>query len=317
MPWALPRLWHSPAMVTVSWRNSKASKLVPRQQNEASSDSSRDTTVAVIEAWQHWRHSGAKRQAAAATATWTSEGEEARSSSGDWIIVSSTIVRCIDWFQEPWRMTGETNDRRNKVKATINQRQQGGTWQHWQHCSTAHWLCFSTAQQAVTVFAMQARWLEFGGRGRGTVERCQHGQHHCAAEQAATVATARENKFKYNNHPIAHRVARGNPAATPSGNRLIFMSATINHQQDAALQANVNLSCRAIQWVVTGGTSGIKKSRSNLNLCQQVAMEPFGRKRTINGMVREAMPPGGCHNGLSTMWFQKAMISCWGHLVNY
>jgi len=151
---------------------------------------------------------------------------------------------------------------------------------------------------------MQAGRLEFGGRG-GTVEGCRHGQHHCAAEQAATVATARENKFKYNNHPIAHRVARGNPAAMPSGNRLFLcqQQSTISKMQHCRQRQHVVL-CNTVSGD-RGGTSEIKKSKSNLNLCQQAAMEPFGRKRTINGMVREAMPPGRCQNGLSTTWFQK------------
>jgi len=74
--------------------------LVRLKQNEASSDSGHGTTVAIIEAHQHHQDSGAVWQALAATATQNSEGEEARSSNGDCIIISNTIVQCIDWLKQ-------------------------------------------------------------------------------------------------------------------------------------------------------------------------------------------------------------------------
>jgi len=71
------------------------------RSNEASSDSGHGTTVAIVEVRQHWQHSGAARQAVAATATQTSEGGKAMSSSGDCIIVSNAVVQCIDCLQQP------------------------------------------------------------------------------------------------------------------------------------------------------------------------------------------------------------------------
>jgi len=70
--------------------------------------------AAMAQQWQarqHKQHSGAARQAVSASATQTSQGEEAR-------IVGNTIMQCIDRLQLLRRMTGETK----KSRGTINQR---------------------------------------------------------------------------------------------------------------------------------------------------------------------------------------------------
>jgi len=57
------------------------------------------------------------------------------------------------------------------------------------------------------VFAMQTDNYSLGGGGlwRGVDSK----QHRGVAKQAEIVATARENKFKNNNQPIAHKVNKG------------------------------------------------------------------------------------------------------------
>jgi len=73
--------------------------LVRLKQNEASSDSGHGTTVAIIEARQHQQHSGAAQQAVSASATQTSQGEEAvetASSSATPLCSALTGCSCCD-----------------------------------------------------------------------------------------------------------------------------------------------------------------------------------------------------------------------------
>jgi len=283
MPSALPTLRRSRAAVTVAWRNSRRKrkwrnarlhKLVPLQQNEASSDSGCGTTVAKVEACQHWQHSGAAQQAVAPTATQASEGQEARRSSGDCIIVSNTVVQCIDWLQQPRWMTAETKSKQQSTSDSKRRHDNIGN-------SGAQRIDYASAQHSKQwQYLPWSRWIEWGedsggvSRGR-TVEGCRHKQHYWAAQQ---VATAKENKFIYNNHPIAHTVARGKPAAMPSGNWLFLckQQSTISKMQHCR-QHQLVVPCDRVS-ADRGGTSGIKNSKSNLNHCQQAAMKPFGTK---------------------------------------